>query len=164
MICPLEAKRNEVLLEYSSRKLDAGELRLLEDHLETCPACRDFVQAQRAVWDALDVWEPAPVSADFDSRLYRRIERQPVSWFDRMMRPFQPFGLRHAIPIAVSAAVILTAGLLVQRAPAPRPQPQHDTAQMEVLQPEQVVLALDEMEALSQLSSPVRPNKADSKM
>jgi hypothetical protein len=35
---------------------------------------------------------------------------------------------------------------------------------MEALQPEQVVLALDEMEALSQLSRPVRADSADSKM
>jgi anti-sigma factor RsiW len=164
MKCPLEAKRNEVLLAYGSRKLDGGDLRLLEDHLESCPACRDFVQAQRAVWDALDVWEPAPVSADFDRRLYQRIERQPMSWLDRMMRPFQSFGLRYAVPVAASAAVVLMAGLLIHRTPSPLPAPQRDTAQMETLQPEQVELALDEMEALSQLSSPVRADKADSKM
>jgi anti-sigma factor RsiW len=163
MKCPLEAKRNEVLLAYGSRKLDAGDSQLLEGHLESCPACRDFVQAQRAVWDALDVWQPAPVSADFDRRLYQRIDGQE-SWFDRVMRPFQQFGLRHAVPIAASAAVVLVAGLLIQRTPAPLPTPQHDTAQMETLQPEQVVRALDEMEALSQLSRPVRADKADSKM
>jgi anti-sigma factor RsiW len=163
MKCPLEAKRNEVLLDYGSGKLDAGDVSLLEGHLESCHACRDFVQAQRAVWDALDVWEPAPVSADFNRRLYQRIDRQ-VSWFDRMMRPFQLFGLRRVVPIAASAAVILMAGLLIQRTPTPPPQPQHDTAQMEALQPEQVVLALDEMEALSQLSRPVRADSADSKM
>jgi hypothetical protein len=56
------------------------------------------------------------------------------------------------------------AGLLIHRTPSPLPAPQRDTAQMETLQPEQVELALDEMEALSQLSSPVRADKADSKM
>jgi hypothetical protein len=163
MKCPLEARRNEVLLAYGSRKLDAADVPLLESHLEVCPACRDFVRAQRAVWDALDVWEPAPVPADFDRRVYQRIGRQ-VSWFDRMLRPFQPFGLGRAVPIAASAVVVLMAGLLIQRTPAARPEPQHDTAQMESLQPEQVVRALDEMEALSQLSRPVRADSADSKM
>jgi hypothetical protein len=160
MKCPLEAKRDEVLLAYSSRKLDAADVPTLEGHLENCPACRDFVQAQRAVWDLLEVWEPAPVSADFDRRLYQRVDRH-VPWIERLLAPLQGLGLGRAVPIAASAGLVLMAGLMIQRTPAPKPQPQHDTAQMEALQPEQVVLALDEMEALSQLSRPVR---ADSKM
>jgi anti-sigma factor RsiW len=163
MKCPLEAKRNEVLLEYSSGKLDAADVPLLEGHLESCSACREFVQAQRAVWDALDVWEPAPVSADFDRRLYQRLDTRE-SWFRRWVWPSQPFGLGRAVPIAASAAVVLVAGLLIQRTVAPRLEPQRDTAQMEALQPEQVVGALDEMEALSQLSRPVRADNADSKL
>lgn len=152
MKCPLEAKRNEVLLAYGSRKLDAAEVPLLEVHLESCPACRDFVQAQRTVWDALDVWEPAPVPADFNRRVYQRIDAQ-ASWLERAMRQFRTLGLARAVPIAASAAVVLMAGLLLQRTP-----------QIDVPQPEQVVAALDEMDALSQLSLPVRADSTESKM
>ena len=152
MECPLGGKRSEVLLAYSAGNLDAAEVPLLECHLESCPGCRDFVRAQRAVWDALEVWEPAPVSADFDRRLHERIDRQ-VSWFDRLMRPLQPFWLGRTVPVAAGAAVVLMAVLLVQRTP-----------QVDVPQPEQVVAALDEMDALSQLSAPVRSDSGESKM
>ena len=83
MKCPMEARDTATLLAYSSRKPDGGDVSLLDTHVESCTACRDFVLAQRAVWDALDAWEAAPVSADFDRRLYQRIDQQ-VSWFDRM--------------------------------------------------------------------------------
>jgi len=152
MKCPLEGKRSEVLLAYTAGNLDAAEVAPLESHLENCPGCREFVRAQDEVWDALDVWEPAPVSADFDRKLYRRIGQQ-VSWFDRVMRPFQPFWLGRAVPVAACAAVVLMAVLLVQRTP-----------QVDVPQPEQVVAALDEMDALSQLSAPVRADSPESKM
>ncbi len=152
MKCPLEARRNEVLLAYSAGNLNAADMPLLESHLEICPGCRDFVRAQSAMWDALDIWEPAPVSADFDRRLFARMDRQ-VSWFDRLMRPFQPFWLGRAVPVAAAAAVVLMAALLVQRTP-----------QVDVPQPEQVVAALDEMDALSQLSAPVHADSSESKM
>ena len=163
MKCPMETGRREVLLAYSSGKADAGDVTFLDGHLEGCAACRAFVQAQRAVWDALDMWEAAPVASDFNRRVFSRID-QHVSWWDRIMRPFEPLALRRGVTIAASAGVILMAGLLVQRTPTPLPVPHSDTAQMETVQPEQLVLALDEMEALSQLSRPVRADSADSKM
>lgn len=163
MQCPMVTRRKEVLLAYSSGKLDALDVLPLEGHLESCPACRDFVQAQRVVWDALDVWEPAPVSPDFDRRLYQRMAPRE-SWFGRVARVFQPFGPGRMIPIAAGAAVVLMAALLIQRAPAPVETARHATAQVEAVQPEQLVMALDEMEALSQLSRPVHADSTDWKM
>jgi anti-sigma factor RsiW len=160
MKCPIESREIEVLMDYSSGKLGAGEGPLLASHVESCPACHELVQAQGAVWDALDDWQAVPVSADFDRRLYQRIE-QHVTWFDRMLRPFQFAGLRQAFPIAASAGVVLMAGLLLQHSNVPPVAPQQNTAQMEALQPEQLEQALDEMEALSQLSRPVHGGGAD---
>jgi hypothetical protein len=158
----MESRDQQVLLAFSSRKLDAASMSALDSHLEDCLACRQFVQAQGAVWDALDVWEAAPVSADFNRRLYQRLDR-PVSWFDRVSGPLQWFGLRRLVPLAASAGVVFMAGLLFQHTAAVPAAP-HDTAQMEALQPEQLESALDEMEALSQLSRPVHAETIDSKM
>jgi anti-sigma factor RsiW len=158
MKCPMETRESEILLAYSSGRLDAGTTSRLDGHLESCPACRDFVAAQRTVWDALSAWQAAPVSADFDRRLYQRVDRQ-VAWLDRLLLPWQGLGLRRVAPIAVSAGVVLMAGLLLVQ-PSATPPPKAGTVQMEAFQPEQLVRALDEMEALSQLSRPV----ADSKM
>ena len=45
----------------------------LERHISACGTCREMAAQQRAVWDALDHWQPALVSDDFNDRLYRRI-------------------------------------------------------------------------------------------
>jgi anti-sigma factor RsiW len=163
MTCPIESRETEVLMAYSSGKLDAERNPALAGHLENCHACRDFVKTQRAVWDTLDVWQAAPVSAEFDRRLYQRIDEQ-VSWFDRLLRPLHWGGFRQAFPIAASAGLVLMAGLLLQHSSVTPAVQQQNTAQMEALQPEQLELALDEMEALSQLSRPVHTDSADSKM
>ena len=41
-----------------------------------------FSLQQTAVWDALDEWEPPPVSMDFNRRLWQRIDRAAeVPWY-----------------------------------------------------------------------------------
>ena len=90
MNCPIESPEGPaLLLAYGSRRLDAHAAAALEQHLESCSACREFVAGQSAVWNALDLWEAAPVSPDFDRRLYRRIEEQ-VAWWELLLRPFRP--------------------------------------------------------------------------
>ena len=87
MNCPLETRDNaQLLLDYCTRKLEPESVAILERHMALCSACREFAGRQRAVWDALDSWEAAPVSPDFDSRLYRRIEDR-VPWWEILRRP-----------------------------------------------------------------------------
>src|SRR2546429_35515 len=94
MICPLEDRENaQQLLDYCTRNLDAQAAAILERHIAICPACREFADNQRAVWQALDAWEAAPVSADFDRRLYERIEHD-VPWWHGLVRPLRPLALR----------------------------------------------------------------------
>src|ERR1039458_6662773 len=100
MKCPIETRESaELLLAYCNRNLDAESTAMLERHMEVCPACREFASGQRAVWEALDVWEAAPVTSDFNHRLYRRIDRE-VSWWHLLMRPFRPVLVRQGLPIA----------------------------------------------------------------
>ncbi len=103
-----------ILLEYSARKLNAVDTARVDEHLKACAACRRITDGQRAVWEALDAWETAPVSPDFDRQLYQRIEKE-VSWLDRLMRPFRPLFVRHGLPIAASACLLVVAGMLLQR-------------------------------------------------
>ncbi len=81
MRCPTANQENaELLLAHVSRTLDAERAAVLEEHMARCAACRDYYAAQLAVWAALDHWEAPPVSADFDRRLYRRIEAVSRPW------------------------------------------------------------------------------------
>ena len=135
-----------ILLEYSARRLSDAESVRVSEHLEACADCRRIADGQQAVWRALDTWEAAPVSADFDGRLYQRIEKD-VSWLDRLMRPFRPLFLRHGLPIAATACLLLVAGVLLQRppdAPVPGAQPEITAAEADS--------ALQDMEMLREFS------------
>ena len=143
----------ELLLAYCARKLDAENTALLERHIGVCPACQEYANGQRALWEALDTWEAAPVSTDFDRRLYQRIEKE-VSWWSLLIRPFRPILVRQGLPVAAAAFVVVMAGALLQQ-PVHLQQPvkpQPESAQLEPVQPEQVEHALEAMQMLSDFS------------
>jgi len=149
-----------MLLAYSSGTLETESAVRVQRHLESCPACRQFVEKQSAVWEALDLWDAPPVSADFDRRLYQRIEQQ-VSWWDMLLRPFRPLLQHRSLPIAAAAGVLIMAGILLDR-PAIRPAaPPQQTAQVDALQPDQVEHAIDEVEMLNQFNHLMRSEPAD---
>jgi hypothetical protein len=163
MNCPLDIPENtQVLLDYSARKLDAGQTASLERHMQVCASCREFAAGQSAVREAMDSWEAPPVSQDFNRRLYARID-QEVSWWDRLVRPFRPLMLRRGLPVAAAACLVVLAGVLIDRPPAAT-APRQDVAQVESVQPEQVEQALDTMEMLSEFSHHLRSDGQESKL
>jgi anti-sigma factor RsiW len=157
----------EWLLDYRAGKLDPESAARLEEHIATCGACEEFARGQRAVWEALDGWEAAPVSADFDRRLYGRIEAQ-VSWWDLLIRPFRS-SFRAVTPRGILAAtaaacLLLTAGILLEQPALPPAPAPNDMAQMDTVQPEQVVRTLDAMEMLNEFSQHVSTDRPGSKL
>jgi len=162
MKCPMEAQENAgLLLDYAAGKLKADVRTQMEQHVAVCTACREFAGGQQTVWQALEEWEPADVSMDFDRRLYGRIE-QNVPWWTRLLQPLNPL-FRHSVPIAAAAGLVIMAGLLMNR-PAGLPvAPASQSAQVEALQPEQLQNALDDMEMLREFNHLV-PDNADPKM
>jgi len=163
MQCRIEDPgHTERLLAYCARKLDSEAAAALEEHIRNCPGCADFVKAQQAVWVALDGWETSPVSADFDRRLYQRIQRE-VSWWDLLTRPFRPLMARQGLPIAAAACLVIAAGVMLQRPPAMPPESVPQSAQVEAASPDQVEHAIDDMEILRELNHLVRPD-AEPKM
>jgi anti-sigma factor RsiW len=164
MKCPLETREERDLVAYVSRALDGGDTERLEAHLESCSACREFVRGQRAVWEALDGWEAEPVSADFDRRLYARMERE-VSWWQRMRgRMGFPLVYRALLPVTAVACLVVVGVLLDWPSPRRVPAQPTTTAQMEALQPDQVVHALDEMEVLDQFNHMMKPDSSTPRM
>ena len=163
MRCPIETQEQAELLAFHSRKLGATRNALLEDHVKTCAACQEYVSGQRAVWESLDAWEAPPVSADFDRRLYQRIQAE-VSWWDLLMRPFRPLVFRQGLPIAATAGLLLAAGLMLQRPAEVPPSAVPQSAQVEAWAPEQAQHALDEMEMMRELNRLVRQDAAEPKM
>ena len=164
MNCPLETRENaQLLLDYGTRKLEPESAAALERHIAICGACREFASGQRAVWQALDTWEAAPVSEDFDSRLYRRIETE-VSWWDLLLRPFRPVTLRRSLPATALACLLVMAGVILERPTVSSAPPPGEVTQVDSVQPEQVEHALDAMEILSEFSQRVRTDTPPSKL
>ena len=164
MNCPLQDRdQAQQLLDYCSRKLDSQATAILEQHLANCPACSAFTAQQRAVSEALDAWDAPPVSADFNRRVYARID-QDVPWWHSLLRPM---ALRWStVASAASVVVLLGAGLLLNRPTAVAP-PMPDVAQVQpaAVQAEQVERALDAMDMLAEFDSQVKPHKStDAKM
>jgi len=160
MKCPFETPEGPaLLLTYSSGKLDDQSKTLIESHVNSCAACREFVHGQSALWSALDVWEAPAVSADFDRRLYRRIE-QEVSWWDLLLRPFRPV-FQRALPLTAAAGVVLMATVLLN-GPSEIPVAETHSAQVEALQPDQVEHALAEVEMLDQFNHLMRSDSDSS--
>lgn len=143
MECPVRARENAaVLLDYCAGKLDPPAAAVLERHLEQCEACRGWLKDQQAVWTALEAWEAAPVSLDFDRRLYRRIEQeQRPAWRRLAWRP--------AFSLALASLVVLAALLIRPPKPVDRPH----QAQVETLDADRLERTLDDMEMLRQLSA-----------
>lgn len=165
MNCPLETRETAALLvAHTARELEPDLAVRLERHIAECSACSDFLHRQKAVWEALDGWRPAPISADFDRRLYTRIEEleRQGSWWQRLTGPHGPVLLRQAMPIGATAVVLFAAGMLLDRSRVPAVDPQQVRAEM--LQPEQVEHALDDMETIREFDSAMRSEKSDSKM
>ena len=111
MQCPIKTKTNaEVLLGYSSRRLTPDVAATFQNHMESCADCRAFSLAQQSTWDALDAWEPMPIPADFNRKLYARIdEYEKTGWWTkfwhRSIGPSGSFG--PAMPVIATACLTL---------------------------------------------------------
>lgn len=166
MKCPLGTREHtELLVAYTARKLDSAKAAFVEAHMASCGECREFVRQQQTVWEALDLWEPAPVSAEFNRQLYQRIETQ-VSWWERLLRPLRPLTLHKGVPLAAAASLVLVAAAILDRSttPPPKPPTPAQVATVESLQPEQVVNALDQMEELNKFDRLMKSDTPDAKM
>jgi anti-sigma factor RsiW len=114
----------EILLDYCAGTLTQEQAAEVTQHTAQCAGCRGLVEAQRNVWQSLDLFTAFEVSPDFDQQLYARIAREQTlspfrQWLNRSLDGIVGIG---AVPfwkpaLAGAGACVLAAGLLVQ---APR--------------------------------------------
>jgi len=164
MRCPIETPETaEVLLAYGAGKLDAESRAALAQHMEVCDACREFARGHHAVWKALDAWEVPAVSADFNRRLYQRID-QEVSWWDALLRPFRPLFVRQGLPVAAAVALVVGAGALIMHPGGGPIPPAPVSAEFDVVAPDQAEHALQEMEMMREFNRLIHTDTTDPKM
>ncbi len=160
MLCPVQEKGNaELLLRYCDRTLDPETQSVLERHMQCCADCSKVAEQQQALWKALDCWEPEPISADFDRRLYSRIEQESRSpWWQRIFRPGAT-SWRPALSVATACVTILAVVLI--RTPQAAEQNVH-SHRVETIDAEQVDRALEDMEMLRQFQSVASKGETES--
>jgi hypothetical protein len=72
--------------------------------------------------------------------------------------------MHHAVPVAAAAGVMILAGLMLERPAVTPVAPPQESAQVDVLGPEQVQSALDDMEMLRDFNHLVRADSAEPRM
>jgi|HubBroStandDraft_2_1064218.scaffolds.fasta_scaffold648466_1 hypothetical protein len=153
MNCP--TKRNEdaeILLDYCAQTLSPLQTAEFDVHLKQCADCSRLVEAQKEVWGALEAWAPAPVSVNFDVRLYARIAEEQAApawqlWLRRIFQPALPYPLwKSAVPL-IAACALLAVGLTVRMPEATHAvQPQLRADKVDI---EQVEQALEDFDILT---------------
>ena len=85
MNCPLQVNEGaEILLDYCSQRMDPDRAADFRLHVADCGDCKQVVEAQAAVWSALDSYQTIPVSMDFDRKLWAMIDADDArSWWQR---------------------------------------------------------------------------------
>jgi hypothetical protein len=144
MTCPLLTGETDLLLDYSAGRLPAARTAAVAHHMAGCPGCAQFLTGQAAVWKALDEWEPAPVSVDFNRRLWQRIDAAAaVPWYKNFGEIWKP-----AIPLT-AALLVIAAGFLLDH-PGVR---QTRVPGVTLQEANQVEQTLDDIQLLDQLDS-----------
>jgi anti-sigma factor RsiW len=152
MICPIRTNRGaEILWDYCARTLEPARATEFEAHMEGCADCRRAVNAQSDLWETLDLWTPAPVSADFDARLYARIAREEAApgwmkWVRSIFSPAVPVSIwKPVVPLAAACAV-LAVGFLVH---TPNLAETAKTVRADKVDIEQVEKTLEDLDMLT---------------
>jgi anti-sigma factor RsiW len=151
MTCPLQAEQTELLLEYSAGRLDVTRSAGVERHLKTCPECESFLTAQTAVWSALDLWEPAPVSVDFNRQLWQRIDAAAAEpWYKSLVETLRFANWKPVLPLT-AAILLIAAGFLFDH-----PGGKNSVPGVSGKEAEQVEQTLDDLQLLHQLDAAIR--------
>jgi anti-sigma factor RsiW len=154
MNCPLRKEdAAHILLDYSAHRLDPAKAAALERHMETCAGCAAFRVEQAAVMHALDAWEPAPVSLDFNRRLWRRIDgAEAAPWYARLVESLRFAQWKPVLPL--TAAILLIAAGFIFDHPAQRTSAAPAQASsVSVSEADQVEQTLDDLQMLHQFNA-----------
>jgi anti-sigma factor RsiW len=148
-------QQTDILLDYTAGRLNAVNSARFEEHMALCPECAAFSREQSMVWDALDAWEPVPVSLDFNRRLWQRIDAAEAEpWYRRLAAVLRTASWTPAIPLT-AAMLVIAAGFVFdhpanRNAPAPAPVSATVTV-------EQVEQTLDDIQLLHQFDASANP-------
>jgi anti-sigma factor RsiW len=153
--CPLELEDSiDLLLDYSAGKLEPAKMLMLEEHMDLCSACAAFRVGQAEVWQALDAWEPAPVSMDFNRRLWQKIDAvEAAPWYRKLADSLRMGAWKPALPLT-AAVFLVAAGFMMDHQGAVSVSPNISVSEVaSVSEADQVEKTLDDLQLLRQLDA-----------
>jgi len=168
MSCPLQREETaDLLLDYSARRLDVASVAMIERHMKSCLECSKFRAEQTVVWDALDQWEPMPVSMDFNRRLWQRVDAAAnAPWYRSLADSLRFVNWKPAFPLA--AAILAIAGGFLLDHPGNGNRTAAAAAAsvqgVSVTEADQLEQTLDDIQMLRQLDPVNVPGVGNSKM
>jgi hypothetical protein len=159
------------LLEYCAGQLGNEASAEIALHLKSCPECARVCSAQASVWQALDFWQAAPASQDFNRRLFARIEAENTApWWQRELHRLEtavgefirPILAQPALPLS-AAALVIVAGFVLDH-PAKLYNPfAAGTVRGSGIELEKVEANLEDMEMLRQFDVNVEEQETTGK-
>lgn len=157
MSCAAKGMGPETVVEYCAGTLDRKAAMEFEQHAAVCADCKHALSEQQRLWTLLDVWDDVPISADFNRRLYKAIEREetlsPLKRYARLITArFTRFSWRPVMPAAALAATLAVALMIGTPRPLPYSVAPDSQIKSEKIDVDQVERALDDVEMLQKLS------------
>jgi len=117
----------KLLNPYIDQALDAESTQTVEEHLKSCPTCREEYLKLKQVVSALNSISPQPAPADFTQNLMAKISQEEIqiqsSWIDRLKKQisFPQISFRLAGAAAAAALVLFFALTFIFNTPVTSP-------------------------------------------
>jgi len=166
MNCPLKSEDTlDTLLDYAAGTVDPAKSTRIEQHLTVCTECTAFLAGQTEVWKALDAWEPAPVSMDFNRQLWRRIDAAAAApWYRKLADSLSMGAWKPALPLTAALFLVATAFMMDHQTVVKVTTPNAGSGYtVSVTEAEQLENTLDDIQLLRQLDAAVGGESAGSK-
>lgn len=108
-----------MLTDYLDKRASAGERAKVEDHLEGCRACREFLSAARKLDADLEPSPDVQPPAYLWDRIREKVEEKPVTllegiqvWWEVVVNGFRPAFVRGSLAAAMLVFLVVVLPLV----------------------------------------------------
>jgi len=116
-------KIKKLLNPYIDKALDADITKQIDEHLKSCPACREEYTNLKGIASSLNSLSSQPAPADFTQNLMAKISQEEIqiqtSWIDHLKKRISipRFSFRLAGAVAASALIVFFAFTFIFNTP-----------------------------------------------
>lgn len=154
MDCPSRTEENrDILLDYLAGRVDAARAAEFRNHMVDCFECSEFISRQAMLWDALDEWEVAPVSLEFNRNMWKKIDAaETAPWYRQLAASLRFAAWKPLLPLT-AAALLIAAGFLYDHPGSQNNAARTNSAAVRMTDVEQVQQTLDDIQLLHQFDT-----------